>query len=445
MALVNPNIAMSFRQPEIQAPNALAQYAQMQQIMGGQQTQELNRLQIQEYQRAREEEEGTRNFLRGRKLSDPETLSGLSAFGKTGLAYAKQIQEQESAALNAKNTQSQIDERNFGVQKKKLDFAWNAVGSATTPQAAIAELTKGAKDGVFDMKSATSEIQKLQKITTPEEYRQYRVEQMMKIVDAKDKLAFMLPKNVRQDAGGKILTIQDNPMLPGYGQPIAGMDIAKTATIGERTAQGHLAVAQQTLANQSQGVTYQPDASGNIIALPTKLAPGATPVARPVTGAGGAPVKGKLSAFAEKSAAQKIQMDKDLGFAIKELAEITKDGGLIDQSTGSGIGRLADVGARFVGQANPGDIAIGKIAPVADLTLKMIPRFEGPQSDKDTASYKEAAGQLADPTLPTKIRKEAGKTVLRLMQQRKGQFVTNDMATQGVTPSVAPPAGFTPD
>jgi hypothetical protein len=118
---------------------------------------------------------------------------------------------------------------------------------------------------------------------------------------------------------------------------------------------------------------------------------------------------------------------------------------LIDQSTGSGIGRFADVGARFVGQANPGDIAIGKIAPVADLTLKMIPRFEGPQSDKDTASYKEAAGQLADPTLPTKIRKEAGKTVLRLMQQRKGQFVTNDMAAQGVTPSVAPPAGFTPD
>ena len=39
MALVNPNIAMSFRQPEFQAPNALAQYAQIQQIQGGRQAQ----------------------------------------------------------------------------------------------------------------------------------------------------------------------------------------------------------------------------------------------------------------------------------------------------------------------------------------------------------------------------------------------------------------------
>jgi len=160
----------------------------------------------------------------------------------------------------------------------------------------------------------------------------------------------------------------------------------------------------------------------------------------------GAAVKGKPSAFAEKTAAQKTQMGKDLGFAITQLSDITKDGGLIDQSTGSGAGRLADIGAGFVGKATSGAIAIGKIAPVADLVLKMVPRFEGPQSDKDTASYKEAAGQLADPTLPTKIRKEAGKTVLRLMQERKNQFVTSDMATEGAAPNTpAPPAGFTPD
>jgi hypothetical protein len=84
-------------------------------------------------------------------------------------------------------------------------------------------------------------------------------------------------------------------------------------------------------------------------------------------------------------------------------------------------------------------IAIGKIAPVADLALKMVPRFEGPQSDKDTASYKEAAGQLADPTLPTEIRKQAGKTVLRLMRERKNQFVTNDMAAEGAGPAAGAP------
>jgi hypothetical protein len=152
------------------------------------------------------------------------------------------------------------------------------------------------------------------------------------------------------------------------------------------------------------------------------------------------------SATAEKLTAQRTQMGKDLGFAITQLSDITKEGGLIDQSTGSGAGKLVDIGAGFVGRATPGAIAIGKIAPIADLVLKMVPRFEGPQSNADTKSYKEAAGQLADASLPTKIRKEAGKTVLRIMTERKNQFVSSDMAAEGAgAAQVAPPAGFVPD
>lgn len=143
---------------------------------------------------------------------------------------------------------------------------------------------------------------------------------------------------------------------------------------------------------------------------------------------GGTPVKGKLSALAEKQAAAKVQLQKDLGFAITELSDAIKEGGLIDQSTGSGAGRLADISAGFVGKATPGAIAIGKLQPIADLPLKLVTRFEGPQSNADTKSYKEASAQLADPTLPRAIRKAAGATVVRLMKERQGQFVTNDMA-----------------
>jgi len=154
---------------------------------------------------------------------------------------------------------------------------------------------------------------------------------------------------------------------------------------------------------------------------------------------------GKPSAAQEKATLLKTQMGKDLDFAITELTDITKEGGLIDQSTGSGAGRLVDLGAGFFGQATKGAIAIGQLEPVADLALKMVPRFEGPQSDKDTKSYKEAAGQLANPTLPTKIRKEAGKTVLRLMKERKNQFVTKELASEGVgaSPASNPSSGQT--
>ena len=161
----------------------------------------------------------------------------------------------------------------------------------------------------------------------------------------------------------------------------------------------------------------------------------------------GVPAKGKSSAFAEKAAAQRVQLEKDLTTAISELKNAVKPGGLIDQSTGSGAGRLVDVGARFVGKAMPGDIAIGKLAPISDLVLKMVPRFEGPQSDKDTQSYKEAAGQLADATLPREIRRQAAITIVRLMENRKGQFRTKEMDAEGAGASSvpAPPPGFTPD
>ena len=50
MALVNPNIAMSFRMPEFQVPNALAQYAQLAQIKNLQRDEQLNQLRMDELQ-----------------------------------------------------------------------------------------------------------------------------------------------------------------------------------------------------------------------------------------------------------------------------------------------------------------------------------------------------------------------------------------------------------
>jgi hypothetical protein len=115
MALVDPNIALSYRVPNIQPQNALADYAAIQQIQGGQQTQKLNQLKMQEYERARTEEEGLRNYLAKSDLAKPETRAGLVQYGKTGLAYGKALTEQDTAAL----TQQEMA---FKVQKSKNDF-----------------------------------------------------------------------------------------------------------------------------------------------------------------------------------------------------------------------------------------------------------------------------------------------------------------------------------
>jgi hypothetical protein len=75
----------------------------------------MNALKMQEYERTREEEEGTRNYLGKTDLSTPEGRMGLRKFGKTGLAYEKSLSEAETAALNQKETQ-------FKVQKAREEF-----------------------------------------------------------------------------------------------------------------------------------------------------------------------------------------------------------------------------------------------------------------------------------------------------------------------------------
>jgi hypothetical protein len=132
------------------------------------------------------------------------------------------------------------------------------------------------------------------------------------------------------------------------------------------------------------------------------------------------------TAFTEKQAAGKVETVRSLNTAIANLTDAIKPGGLLEKSTGSGFGRMVDASAAFVGKATEGAKAAASLAPIADLVLKMVPRFEGPQSDKDTQSYKEAAGQLADSSLPNETRKDAAKVILRLMKERKDQFGMSD-------------------
>lgn len=131
---------------------------------------------------------------------------------------------------------------------------------------------------------------------------------------------------------------------------------------------------------------------------------------------------------------------KDLNLVVSELEGILTPGGLIDQSTNSYLGAAADAAAAVVGWGTDSAAATAKIAPIADLVLKMVPRFEGPQSNYDVQSYKDAAGNLADPTVPNSIKRAAAEEIKRLFKKYQGQF---EYAPDGAPASdrgEAPPA-----
>jgi len=434
---------------QFQAPiDPFVQYGRMQQLQQGQNQNELARYTMAKAQ----QEDVTRNALNQAYQSNMNPTTGEINYAGV---YKSLAGANAGASIPAiQKSQFEVEKEKAGLAKTSQEvFALKNKALGTGLIAALQDPSDQGLSRAFDMldsQNIPTKDLRTQFAAIPDPAK--RLEIIKSYVSAHPEgiaaLNFVKPSPTQiTRPDGKIIFVDNNPNSPTFKQEVmpaqaAGMTPFQAGSLDVSrknlgVAQGNLSVAQQRLAQEAQGVTYQQDAQGNLIALPSRLASGGVPVARAVTGEGGAPVKGKPSATAEKATLQRKQLNLDLDRAIIELTDATKDGGLIDQSTGSGAGRLIDLAAGFGGKAMPGAIAIGELQPIADMALKMVPRFEGPQSNADTTSYKQAAGQLADPTLPREIRKKAGKTVLRLMKDRKGQFASPEMATDGVAPAPA--------
>ena len=436
---LNPSIALGVRPLEI--PNQLAQYAQVAQIEGAQRQNALAQYQLGSAQRA----ENVQNAM-SRAYSesiDPTTgqidynaLTRKLAAGGAGAqipGVEKTRRDLETAALTQDKLRTELVTAKTAQFRDRLNNVNSPDAAARWTEAMYKDPHLSGTVSSVPLEAALAEIP-----LTPQEFNVWKKQNALGMAKF---MELNKPTTQVIDQSGQRQVVQ----IPGLGGAPTTVGTYADVPLPANVQAQKIQIAQQSrppLQPVAPTITTieDPNKPGSFLQVDARTYQGG--------GAGSPGVIGgaRPSATAEKLTLQRTQMGKDLGFAITQLGDITKDGGLIDQSTGSGAGRLTDIGAGFFGKATPGAIAIGKIAPIADLVLKMVPRFEGPQSNKDTQSYKEAAGQLADASLPTEIRKQAGKTVLRLMTERKNQFVTTDMAAEGAGPAqIAPPAGFVPD
>lgn len=135
---IDPSIALGVRGVELQNPmNALAQFSQ---IQGAQQANRLNQLQMAEYERARTEEEGLRNYLSGADLTATETRNALmSKYGKSGREFAKNLTELDKARTeeSARRTKLAID---------KTGLYRDMVGTLQSPADAVEFMKLQAND-----------------------------------------------------------------------------------------------------------------------------------------------------------------------------------------------------------------------------------------------------------------------------------------------------------
>lgn len=123
---------------------------------------------------------------------------------------------------------------------------------------------------------------------------------------------------------------------------------------------------------------------------------------------GGAPVKGDAQMKRESGAGQVI--------ALLDQAEK-----ILPKATNSFAGAGVDLMARGVGIGTGGAQAVGQLKAIEGALLGQMPRMEGPQSNYDVQMYKQAAGQLGDPTVPSEIKQAAINTIREIQQRYAGQ------------------------
>lgn len=183
MAL-DPNIALGVRPMEL--ANPLAQYAQVSQIQNAQNQNALARAQMAEYERARAEEEGLRNYLSRADLKTPEARAELMKFGKTGLGYAKALSEQEKAALERKKLETETTAADFDLRIKKANKAIADIGALSSAPEALASIDKNLAEGNIDAQKAETLKASL---TQAPSFGAWQKSMLVNILDAKDRLA----------------------------------------------------------------------------------------------------------------------------------------------------------------------------------------------------------------------------------------------------------------
>ena len=138
---------------------------------------------------------------------------------------------------------------------------------------------------------------------------------------------------------------------------------------------------------------------------------------------------------AAKETKEQMQHVSDAKESNALLGQVLKVGPV---ATSSGLGSMVDTGLGFFGKSTPSAEAAASMKVLgASLTAK-VPKMSGPQSDKDVAMYKEAAGNIADPSIPWNRKLAAIKTINEINNRQLGYSGITPEPLPGLEPQNAP-------
>lgn len=397
----------------------------------------LGRQKADEYTRGVEEQNALRRALSGATTTEDRIERARRTGTGAGFALAANeekglLERQKTASQMAKDA-AEAKAKDYETGRKRYEHRIAGLSQFQDEEGARQWLADSVVKGDLGMDEATRMIQK---------------------IPAGDPAAFAQWKN------NTIFSLQDAAKQAGYIKPDANATLsaqtstANNAATNTRVAQANAetarhnaameAVAKTRAAKEPKGSDVQIVEGPEGFEAVDKLTGLSTPVRRESTGT---PVMGKRAEASAKSARDASDVEKLLNDAEKA----------VPGATGSGIGAAVDAGAALFGGTPAGAKEIGRLRTIEGSLLAKMPRMEGPQSDKDVSLYRQAAGQLGDPTVPNAIKLEAIKSIREIQSRYKergparmpaqsqlgASSRVGGQAPRPAAPSAAPPAGPT--
>jgi hypothetical protein len=378
MAL-DPNIALGVR--GIEMPNQLAQYAQVSQIQNAQQANQLHQLQMAEYERARREEEGTRNFLAKADLNDPNIQRQLlTQYGKPGREIATTLTAAQRAQTEEAARQQKLAQDTQALYQ-------NMSGMISNKNDAIGFLENMIRDPAMKNSPITRIPFEAQVAKIPEDPQGLDDWKKQFALGATKYITENKPVTFAQDfgTGGRVMS---RAGLGGPATVVPGSEFTKSMTFADRNAAARLAFDQGKFAweKANPGYELKEAEDGSIVgvnkrtlqAFPVTVggaapeaapampgggvpgarlpAPGAGPaapgMAPPAAGVPGVPLMGKGTALTESqgnATAYGLRM-KEANSILTPLEKAgSKNTGLVSGVVGSTLGLTPFIGEKLEG------------------------------------------------------------------------------------------------
>lgn len=320
--------------------------------------------------------------------------------------FAQQMADSDTAREEAQQTKDVL--RNFQMPSPLPSMApTNANAAALPPKAGTYERLMAQADAL-EQKGLVQQAMKYREMAEKYAPQYDGTETLMQ--DGKP-VVMQRFKNRAPEAMGSYQPKPDFKQVDTGGQvgfydPLTGQSggqFGKTMTpdamAGNEVARGNLDVNRARLnfdrakdsRDQTTGAKPQWDsASGMFVFPPSEQAPQGKAV-QPQGYSG----KGGASALASQ----------------KALAAVEEAKGLLDNATGSYIGAGYDKTMQAFGSAPEGAQNIAKLKVLESNIMMNQPRMEGPQSNMDVLMYRQAAGQIGDPTVPSEMKRAALETI----------------------------------